>query len=623
MPTLTPKGSLGRSIENLREFASNLPLQSLDYGTDPLLSNVEDNANKENIERLKYLDTMRGISCLMIVFHHFRCGFRPCQMFGKAVEWLSDPNECNDTHLTGNVIFNSWYNGTFFTAVFAVMSGFLLSHGLWKAPPEKWRVSVCKRFIRLAIPCGAALIFAYLLAGFTIHQDAAAITKSIWLQKMPMERPSPVTGLLGQIGWGVWHGTSTLNNAIWSMKFELFGSYLVFMLVVLLKGSPHRIRTRWLGGLFLLMLVPSSTRFTVLEARVTYSLIDELESGPGQKRAYKTTQRIVALDPVKHSHLLHKIHEKVNTGNNKDSSVLALKYTEAPPDPWYVRKDTIDANVIVLDKPMKKQHKDLSNTQIYRELVGAADPFNKNYGKPEIEMIKVTGWKSENPWLWYAPLVAGVWLSEHLMSTSSKAPMGGGVTVAGKPLVHGLAVLAFFCASYPYTVLEAGSSIHWHFMLMIASSLGLASVAHSFWSIIGAVAFVYYIVLHSDFLRRMLVVHPLLPKLGQLSFALYLTHIPILYTLTCAIFVFLYHFFEDFTVNATTASLIAFWLSLPVMFTVAFYFWRYVDQPAIEYSRIAGQQLLGLSEERPKKSRSKVPSGGETASTAASSTLQE
>lgn len=654
MPTLTPKASPKRQPFELDTsgFALNVP-------HFPLLDDMMNTTSTSTInggtgingggssntgtgttgsskkDRMEYLDSLRGILAVVVVFHHFRCGFRPCHMFGGAAEWLSDPGVCEKASTTMNLVYNPFWNGTFAVSVFLVMSGFVLAHNLWKAPAETWRLAVAKRYIRLAIPCAAALVFSYALAGFCtpttgLHKDAAAITKSLWLQKFPMERPSPVTGLMGQIGWGVWHGTSTLNNAIWTMKFELFGSYLVFLLVALLKGSPHRIRSRWLGALFLLMLVPASTRNHSLEARISYTVIEEVPGGkPGQKRTSKSTPRVVVLDPVKHSHVLHLIHEQINTGNNKETSLLALTYMEALPDPWYLKKEEIDYNVITLDKPMKKHHKQLgiTNTQIYRELIGAADPSNKNYSTPSIEITKVTGWITTNPWLWYATLVAGVWMSEHVLSVATGIQMGGGLTVAGTPLRHGFLLLAFLCATYPYTSVEAGTTSLWRSMLKIASILGLGSVAHFFWCIIGAVSLVYYIVVHSQLLRKLLVVHPVLPKLGQISFALYLTHVPILYTLTSAIFLPLYPFFDE---NMAVASFIAFLASLPVMFGVAYLFWKFVDQPAIDYSRQLAQRMLGLPETMTHANRGysttiikKVPGGADTATTSESSTAQQ
>ena len=103
---------------------------------------------------------------------------------------------------------------------------------------KKWRLAITKRFFRLALPCYAAMVFAYILGGFDFHIRAAANTNSNWLKLYHMKRPAktnPMLALMLQCLGGIWHGSATLNNAIWTMKTELFGSYLVFILVALMR----------------------------------------------------------------------------------------------------------------------------------------------------------------------------------------------------------------------------------------------------------------------------------------------------------------------------------------------------------------------------------------------------
>ena len=562
----------------------------------PNLSNDVDEPETSKTKkksRLEYLDGLRGILCVIVVCHHFRCAFRPCHVFATTAEWLTDASYCENVDTGWNLYLNPVLNGLFAVAVFMVMSGMVLSNGLWKAGAEQWRVAVAKRYIRLAIPIAAAFIFSYALGGTTFHKKAAEITKSVWLDKMPMERPSPVTGLLGQIGWGVWRGTSTLNNAAWTMEYELIGSYIVFLLVAMLKGSPHSVRTRWLAALFVLLLVPSSTRNHVLQARVNYDVVTTLSAVPGKKRMTKTTNRVVQLDPVKHAHVLHQIHKIAS--NSKDSPTLTSTFQQRSPESWSLKKDLIDGHIVVLDKP-KKSH-NLTNAAVFRELQAAANPENKQISSPSIEMIEVTSWKSTNPWIWYAAFVAGAWISEHVLTAASGRPMGG-ISIAGTPLVHGYLIFALTCASYPLTGLESGKYLRWRLMHSVANSLGLSSVAPHFWTILGAVSLVFYLAVHAECLRQWLASHRGLQFLGKISFALYLTHIPILYTVTSAVFLKLYPVLGE---KEATASLIAFLTTFPVMLGVAFLFCKYVDQPAVQLSTKMGQRLLGLTDRHPSR----------------------
>ena len=135
-------------------------------------------------------------------------------------------------------------------------------------------------------------------------------------------------------------------------------------------------------------------------------------------------------------------------------------------------------------------------------------------------------------------------------------------------------------------------------MAQIAGLVGLGLVASFFWYAIGAVALVYYIVVHSSFCREKLLFHPLLPFLGRMSFALYLTHIPLLYTVTCWLLVHLDGLFGE---HHFLAAIVALSFSLPFMFGVAFLFMKYVDEPSILYSNELGHRLLGISEADPSR----------------------
>jgi peptidoglycan/LPS O-acetylase OafA/YrhL len=227
------------------------------------------NTKQRQHSRLDCLDGLRGVLCGIVVVHHFRCGLDPCLVFGDSAEWIlgEDPSVfCANTSPTP--FLEPLANGTFAVAVFFVMSGVVLSHRfLWQAnnhcktkpkdppPPQpffyqSWRMAVVKRYFRLCLPCAAALLWAYALGGWTVHEEVAAITRSRWLWTLNMRRPSSWWGLVSQMVWGVWHGTCTLNNAIWTMKVELLGSFVVLGLVAVLHECSPTTRQRFLAAIF-------------------------------------------------------------------------------------------------------------------------------------------------------------------------------------------------------------------------------------------------------------------------------------------------------------------------------------------------------------------------------------
>eukprot|EP00617_Octactis_speculum_P009418 CAMPEP_0185795248 /NCGR_PEP_ID=MMETSP1174-20130828/160449_1 /TAXON_ID=35687 /ORGANISM="Dictyocha speculum, Strain CCMP1381" /LENGTH=275 /DNA_ID=CAMNT_0028490535 /DNA_START=82 /DNA_END=907 /DNA_ORIENTATION=- len=261
--------------------------------------------------------------------------------------------------------------------------------------------SVQKRYFRLAIPCGVALVYAYLLGGWTWHEAAADVTKSWWLLSFNCRRPSPIAGLLQQIVVGVWHGTCTLNNAIWTMQFELFGSYLVYILVFLLKDLSGFIRKRFLFGVFVALLIPSATQSSGLMIRLDWKEGNELVRA--------------SLNPFSHAHLLQEMD-------------VSMSMIEHAPDPWW-GGDYVDSE----DPPVTPL-----DARMLESLLNQPTQFTLQ----RLELART--WTTSSPWLWYAAFVSGVLISEvgHNHPAVTASPRGKGLVVA-------LILVSFISASYP------------------------------------------------------------------------------------------------------------------------------------------------------------------------------
>jgi peptidoglycan/LPS O-acetylase OafA/YrhL len=572
MPTLTPKKNRKAAADEY------IPTPSASTGS----SNPSTTKGANTGGRFEYLDSLRGILSLVVVLHHFRCGFQPCQVFGTA-DWLRDITLCEHADTGWNLYLGMFTNGTFAVAVFLVISGFVLSNGLWKAGAEPWRLAIAKRYLRLGLPCGAALMWGYVLAGWSFHTEASAITQSIWLSQLGLQRPSPVTGLLAQMAFGAFHGNVTLNNSLWVMPIELLGSFLVFLLVAMLKGSPHKIRTRWLAALTILLMLPTPKLSKNFTARVSYDIVNEVAI-PGRKKEVSTQRRFVDLDLYKHAHVLHDMHVTSKT------HTTTMEFRQEPIESWFYSHEKIDSHVFALDHPKKKQK--LTNSQVYRELLAAADPADTNFGNLKVEVLETTSWRSSSsPWLWYSAFVAGVWISEYTLMASSGRKIGM-FSLRGTPFVHYYFVFALVAGTMPLTQLLASKYMRWRLMYQMAASIGLTGASASFfWSILGAVALVFYTVIHGKWLQKLLISQPILQMLGKLSYSLYLTHIPILYTFSSFVFVQLHSFFDE---NETVAYFFTTIASLPIMLGVAFLFYKYVDHPSIEIGNQIARTFLGM-----------------------------
>lgn len=521
--------------------------------------------------RLDYLDGLRGILCCVVVVHHWRCGWHPCSVFGPSVQWLLDSSlSCDSSQTRPFFWLAPFLNGPFAVAVFFVMSGTVLSMpflnvgtSIDNGSRQKWALAVVKRYFRLAIPVAVALVFSYFVAGFTtVHEKTAQSTQSWWLYNFFCRRPPTVFGLLQQIFVGVWQGSCTLNNAIWTMRTELFGSYLVYLLAGILREIPSpTLAKRLLACLFLFMLVPSNTELSRQSVR-----LDWMETSSGTNS--NIVMQRVKLNPVSHAALLEQLNVPLTIKQVTKKTTLVDSseaegsiVSESPPR-------TLDDNLPLLNRLLHGEQE-------------------RHYTLQELQYSKVFG-PANNPWTWYAGFVSGIFIAVDMTTTTAPA---------NAPLwVDALEILAaYLCATYPYAAVWTQHNIIWRSMHTVTETMMLGSSnSLPFWHIIGASCLVHFVVRRHQLLNPYLC-HPICLWLGKISFALYLIHIPIVFTLTC----WLYNKLRVANNTPWThdhASLMALLLSIPAMLLIAWIFHLYVDRPAIRLSSITGKKIMGIEQ---------------------------
>jgi len=193
-----------------------------------------------------------------------------------------------------------------------------------------------------------------------------------------------------------------------------------------------------------------------------------------------------------------------------------------------------------------------------------------------------TTWSANNPCMQYAPFVTGVLLACLNQPSQARA------SSLGHPLpgrtVWLLWALVLACASFPFA-----HSAHdmWIVGQAMASVGSWLMVGEMFWYTLGATCLVQ-LALALGACRDTL--HTRLAQwLGRISFGLYLTHIPLLYTLNCDLFLAGLAWGLPYAVGALAACA----TSWAVMLMAAELFTRFVDEPAIRWSARAGRWLLG------------------------------
>jgi peptidoglycan/LPS O-acetylase OafA/YrhL len=180
---------------------------------------------------------VRGLAALAVFIYHFLQAFLPpAQAPGFAD---------NAGIVVERPFLLALVNGPFMVAVFFVLSSFAVTAKLVTHPnPHATLIAICKRFPRL-LPltiAGSMLAGTLLASGLMFNQEAAQIMNSGWLERSGGVKPPPdwpVPSIAGSMIDAIatfWRGLSQYNSALWTMKYELFGSIFALITSLAISG---------------------------------------------------------------------------------------------------------------------------------------------------------------------------------------------------------------------------------------------------------------------------------------------------------------------------------------------------------------------------------------------------
>jgi len=81
------------------------------------------------VKKLTYLESLRGLAALAVVFNHLAIAFYPALFFGPSAP--SHTGRALEAAISGTPL-NLLYNGAFSVSIFFVLSGFVLSYGFFR-----------------------------------------------------------------------------------------------------------------------------------------------------------------------------------------------------------------------------------------------------------------------------------------------------------------------------------------------------------------------------------------------------------------------------------------------------------------------------------------------------------
>ncbi len=185
------------------------------------------------MKKLQNLEGLRGIAALIVVLFHFIVSYFPVLVLpnsdypNKLIEYIAKSP------------LNVFFNGLFSVSIFFVLSGFVLSYKFFKTEEVESIISTAfKRYIRLVIPVAFSILLIYLLMKINPENISSTIKD---------------TGIFDVLYEGFIGCFLTPSNkyspVVWTMYYELSGSFLVFGFCLIFYAKRNRI----FGYIFLMI----------------------------------------------------------------------------------------------------------------------------------------------------------------------------------------------------------------------------------------------------------------------------------------------------------------------------------------------------------------------------------
>lgn len=183
-----------------------------------------------NENRSSYLDGLRGLAALIVVFYHYLLSFYPALFTAR----LNHSHTSQNIEATiGRSIFSFLFNGNFAVCLFFVLSGYVLSMNFFFNKNRDSPVSgILKRYPRLVIPIVVSVLLSYVILlshGYSNIQTGDYTFNNFWLTNLWKISPDFLSALKeGFIDSVFYGGNIEYNPVVWTMNVEFMGSMLVF-----------------------------------------------------------------------------------------------------------------------------------------------------------------------------------------------------------------------------------------------------------------------------------------------------------------------------------------------------------------------------------------------------------
>lgn len=211
-----------------------------------------------------------------MVFSHFVFTFYQAAHTGET-EYIHSRFDL----VFGTTPLNIFYNGRLGVSIFYVLSGYVLSYAFFVKKENEYLISAAiKRFPRLYIPTLFSIIVCYLLLVFNAYDNVETGEKtfSSFIKNVYLFKPDFLLVFRDSVELFFVEKTR-YNPVLWTMHYELFGSFLVFLFLV----SFGKSNIRWIWYLIGFWFLWDTSYFCFLagmllcDSNVNFRLADKIQ----------------------------------------------------------------------------------------------------------------------------------------------------------------------------------------------------------------------------------------------------------------------------------------------------------------------------------------------------------
>lgn len=199
--------------------------------------------------KIRYLDSLRGLAALAVVFCHFAAAFYPA-----LTDAASKTYSLGFEPLVYSTPLYLFFSGGFAVDVFFVLSGYVLTYKFFASGDQSLLTSsAIRRYFRLLAPILFSLLCTFAVLVVFLHSiDTLSNITGINELKTYFAQPPDLVEILRQAFWGsFFDGGVDYNHVLWTMGIEFLGSLLVFSMASLFGKARHRWVFYLGAGLFL------------------------------------------------------------------------------------------------------------------------------------------------------------------------------------------------------------------------------------------------------------------------------------------------------------------------------------------------------------------------------------